>query len=216
MPLAAGLSKFQYGNFLPFETRGRIARNVRLLSRARPLLVMGHLSSFSFPIITGSIANGAGTTLLWFSSYSFATYVTLEKISMEESAQKQLWQQSLEEKKGRIIGKKNAEMIATLDYDTFQKRLPQLLENYSKKKVTKFLQCLDPAVEGLKVFTAAISSMTQANSVGTLLWGSLQLLLEVWAILLSLASRSYLWTDYCRPLVNSQPSCRESPKCCVT
>lgn len=89
-----------------------------------------------------------------------------------------LWQQLYDEKR-RVVERPDGSKVVTPDFATFQLAMQTMAVDYASKGLPKFLSKLYPKLEHIKSLQAAVSSMTQANMVSTLVWGALQIFLEV-------------------------------------
>lgn len=65
------------------------------------------------------------------------------------------------------------------DVPQFQRFLHDLTVKYSQKRFSRCLTRLSGSLEHVKSFTQAIMSFAQASDLGSLIWGSLQVVIEV-------------------------------------
>jgi hypothetical protein len=90
------------------------------------------------------------------------------------------WAEILERKKDALSKAKIPTSMETQDFDQFEKFLERLCTQYTSKGASKFVrERLAPSFEHVKSFAAAINSATQSMLYASVIWGGLQVVLEV-------------------------------------
>ena len=77
-------------------------------------------------------------------------------------------------------------MPDSLNFETFQSALADLCRQYERRGVSRFITRLEPSFRHVRSFANAISSAAQVESGASLIWGGMQLVIEVhmyWEIL---------------------------------
>lgn len=92
--------------------------------------------------------------------------------------------QTLEELWGKLLtpdlgGEKLDFSFGLLGYGSCKDDILRLYKAYKERADTKFLTAMKPVVEGLLVFSPGITSLAKANKVLPLVWGGIQIFLEV-------------------------------------
>jgi hypothetical protein len=82
-------------------------------------------------------------------------------------------------------------LVLVKDFKEFEASLTHICNKYAQKNVSKFISDkLAPHFDHIKSFTSAVSSSAQANVCAMLLWGALQVVIEVWSPFTSPVFRS--------------------------
>ena len=99
------------------------------------------------------------------------------------------WAELLRKQRKRLEGKKYSGIVDNLDYESFEAMLEQMRSSFESSIVSRCIIKLKPVFQQLDIFERALSSLAQANSGASIVWGVLQMLLSV-----SLARQVYLCT----------------------
>jgi hypothetical protein len=69
------------------------------------------------------------------------------------------------------------------NFDSFQIALQHLTRQYSRKRVSQYLQKLTPSLEHVRSFSGALNSVAQVQDATNLTWGALQIVIEARTLL---------------------------------
>jgi hypothetical protein len=95
----------------------------------------------------------------------------------------QEWGSILNKKKERLQAEKSLKFVDIADFATFEATLARMYDDYANKKIAKFVnEKLSPHFEHIRSFERAIAASTQCSMYSTLIWGGLQMVIEVFSI----------------------------------
>ncbi len=69
--------------------------------------------------------------------------------------------------------------------DTFQEFVERMIRKYSEKRVSRGLKKISATLDHVKSFSGAFAAFAQADMAGMIIWGSLQIVIEVSVMLLT-------------------------------
>ncbi|KKP05345.1 hypothetical protein THAR02_02534 [Trichoderma harzianum] len=95
----------------------------------------------------------------------------------------ELWDKLLE---NGLTKEKSGRLSDLLKYKSCKDDILKLYKAYEERADTKFLTAMKPVVEGLLAFSPGITSLAKANKLLSLVWGSIQIFLEVSVVLTAL------------------------------
>ncbi|KAM6484459.1 hypothetical protein HDV62DRAFT_298729 [Trichoderma sp. SZMC 28011] len=104
----------------------------------------------------------------------------------------ELWDKLLD---NGLKKEKSQSLYSLLKYDSCKDGILKLYKAYDERADTKFLTAIKPVVEGLLAFSPGITSLAKANKLLPLVWGSIQIFLEVSVVLIALTRVTAIFAD---------------------
>ena len=89
------------------------------------------------------------------------------------------WERLYEQKKQELLEADCSYALQTTSFDDLQRALHEMADEYSESRFPDLINRLNPSLQHIKSFTAAITSASQDNSTASLIWGAVQATLLV-------------------------------------
>ena len=95
------------------------------------------------------------------------------------SGKDDIWGQAIKTWRSRLGKAENKLIDSTPNYQALRKSILATRKQYRNHVVPQILDRLDPLTSRLKTFTSALDTFAQADSILTLVWGSLKVVISV-------------------------------------
>lgn len=112
--------------------------------------------------------------------------------SVSTTKSERLWVKALEEWRDELDARDYRLMKQTPNFNALQRSIQLQKRIYKERTIPRLLDRLSPFLTRLKTFTSVFDTCAQADKIGCIIWGSMKLVIDVNA---PLVSNHWVWTD---------------------
>lgn len=106
------------------------------------------------------------------------SFASNQIMSQSHKAQQAEWRKLLEDKTEQFKAS-NADTFALVNFDDFTQYLQNLNQKYRRRGWSRFISRFQTSLKHIRSFEKTIAAMTQASEISSILWGGIQMVMEV-------------------------------------